>query len=68
MSRETYRINSFKFLGSDDDGFFYVIKFNRSLQDTERMVGIVEGLDRAERKQRRKQWWVKLISKIWKNN
>jgi hypothetical protein len=43
------RIIYHKFLGSDENGFTYEIKFNKSLENTVRMNSMCYGLDRYDR-------------------
>ena len=43
--QEGYKIRMTKFLGSDEYGYTYEIKFNKSLEHTGRYEGIEQGLD-----------------------
>jgi len=58
MEETKYEILQHTFLGRDERGCCtYKITFNRSLDNTIRMQGMCKGLDEAEKKERKQNWW-----------
>jgi len=53
MKNEKYAINMHTFNGADERGYSYTIWFNKSLDNTVRMKGLVKGMDEAEQKEAR---------------